>query len=476
MKCSWAAVRSLRVLPARFAANSVGVTSPMLLGVNLQSAASTRGAARGHPAASPPSGRLSQYWTVRSATPVASTMSRMRRSLKSRDSRSRSAMSPHSSSRSSYSLNGSAPSLSRPGLFLSQSRSLLADIADAGRSHGELTEQTESESRAVSANRPRACGVPDGALCGRLVRVAAPRSKLVEYRRPLRASGRRSPQRTRRPARRSLESTAVPCDSGNASPRTRAMGRAHRRTRLDVRSDRRAAQLGTRDASIWSMSEETPSSLQRDTAPDGSPVVLYRRLPPGDTPNIIDSAIPRNSDILEIGAGAGRITKPLVERGHTVVAVDQSAQMLAWIEDAERVCADIEKLDLHRQFGVVLLASHLINTPDDEQRGAFLATCRRHVRQDGVVLIERHEPGWDLSASEGSSEQNGIRMALTEVIRHPPYVSAVMVYQIDGSVFRQPFTARVLDDEALGEELRRARLRLDKCLDKHWVVARPESD
>jgi hypothetical protein len=47
-------------------------------------------------------------------------------------------------------------------------------------------------------------------------------------------------------------------------------------------------------------------------APDGSPVLVYRRLWPGDEPEVIRAAVPSGAHILELGAGAGRITHPLV--------------------------------------------------------------------------------------------------------------------------------------------------------------------
>ncbi|MDP8905251.1 MAG: class I SAM-dependent methyltransferase [Chloroflexota bacterium] len=211
----------------------------------------------------------------------------------------------------------------------------------------------------------------------------------------------------------------------------------------------------------------------RAVAPDGSPVLLYRRLPAADEPAIIDSAIPRHSAILELGAGAGRITRELVKRGHEVVAVDESSEMLTDITGAECVLAKIEGLNLGRRFHVVLLGSHLINTSDDAQRSAFVAACARHAAADGVVLIERHDPDWADTAHEGSQERGGVRLALTDVKRHPPYVSAVMSYEIDGVEFRQPFTARILDDAALAEELRRHGLQLTRHLTRTWIVAEP---
>ena len=63
--------------------------------------------------------------------------------------------------------------------------------------------------------------------------------------------------------------------------------------------------------------------------PDGCAVELYRLLPPMGEPEIVHAAIPAGAAILELGAGAGRVTHALVALGHPVVAVDESAEMLA---------------------------------------------------------------------------------------------------------------------------------------------------
>ncbi len=66
--------------------------------------------------------------------------------------------------------------------------------------------------------------------------------------------------------------------------------------------------------------------------------------------------------------------------------------MLAHVRGAEPVLADIEDLELGRTFDAVLLASHFVNIAEDELRRAVLATCRRHLAPDGVVLIQRLDP------------------------------------------------------------------------------------
>src|SRR6266498_5836608 len=128
--------------------------------------------------------------------------------------------------------------------------------------------------------------------------------------------------------------------------------------------------------------------------PDGCSVEFYAALTPASEPPIIHAAIPEGASILELGAGAGRVTHALLALGHQVVAVDESPEMLERVRDAETVLARIEDLDLGRRFDAVLMASYLVNVPDQEWRRSLLAACRRHVSDNGCVLIQRHEPEW----------------------------------------------------------------------------------
>ena len=58
---------------------------------------------------------------------------------------------------------------------------------------------------------------------------------------------------------------------------------------------------------------------------DGCSVELYRQLPYlGELDDIL-GGVPAGSSVLELGCGAGRLTRPLVERGLSVTAVDNSA-------------------------------------------------------------------------------------------------------------------------------------------------------
>ena len=208
-------------------------------------------------------------------------------------------------------------------------------------------------------------------------------------------------------------------------------------------------------------------------APDGSPVLLYRRLPAGDEPRLIAANVPAGASILELGAGAGRVTHPLVRLGFRVTAVDESPAMLAWVHGAERIPARIEGLALNERFDAVLLASHLVNTPDDDRRARFLEACRRHVAERGVVLLEHHPSDWAETVAEQDASIGDIEVLLREVRREPPFVSAVAVYTVAGQTFRQPFTVRVLTADGLADALRAAGLEPIRALSPTWTLAAP---
>lgn len=96
----------------------------------------------------------------------------------------------------------------------------------------------------------------------------------------------------------------------------------------------------------------------------GCPVEVYRRLPAGSEPDLIDRELGRPCSILDLGGGTGRIADALIDRGHRVVVVDSSAAMLRQVRRAATVCSSIEALRPPDRFDAVLLASHLINSPD----------------------------------------------------------------------------------------------------------------
>src|SRR5215469_6347222 len=162
--------------------------------------------------------------------------------------------------------------------------------------------------------------------------------------------------------------------------------------------------------------------------PDVCAVDFYAMMPEFGEPAIVHQAVGPGAGILELGCGAGRVTHPLIVLGHPVVAVDESPEMLAHVRGAETVCARIQDLSLGRRFGAVLLASHLINA-DGETRRVFLDACRRHVADDGCVIIQQHSPEWFATATDSEVTRDGIIFRLRDVTRPAPdLVSATVEY------------------------------------------------
>ena len=209
--------------------------------------------------------------------------------------------------------------------------------------------------------------------------------------------------------------------------------------------------------------------------PDGCAVDFYALMPDFGEPAIVHEAAGAGASILELGCGAGRVTHPLIALGHPVVAVDESPEMLAHVHGAETVCARIQDLSLGRRFGAVLLASHLINA-DDETRHIFLDACRRHVADDGCVIIQQHSPEWFAAARDSEVSRAGVILRLRDVTRPAPnLVSATAEYVVGDQCWTQTFTTMRLDDAELAAALAAARLCLDRYLteDRSWLRAIP---
>jgi SAM-dependent methyltransferase len=212
--------------------------------------------------------------------------------------------------------------------------------------------------------------------------------------------------------------------------------------------------------------------------PDGCAVDLYALLPPMGEPGVVHAAVPAGSSILELGAGAGRVTHPLVALGHPVVAVDESPEMLARVRGAETVRARIQDLRLGRPFDAVLLASFLVNVADHGLRRRILKVCREHVDDGGCVLVQRHPPSWFDEAAEGERTLDGITFRLGDLRRPGPgLLAATVEYQVGDRLWTQSFSAERLDDAALATALGEAGLALDAYLtgDGSWVRAVPAS-
>lgn len=179
--------------------------------------------------------------------------------------------------------------------------------------------------------------------------------------------------------------------------------------------------------------------------------------------------------MLELGCGAGRITRPLVAMGHPVVAVDDSAAMLAHVTGAEAVRADVFSLALGREFDAVVAGSYFVNTPDRARRRSLLETCRRHVGSGGSVLVQRHDPEWlaDPVDSEGPAGPVDVHVRILE--RSEGQVRVRVAYDLGERSWNIEFVAAELPDTVLAADAAECGLRFDGVLDGagSWVRLLP---
>ncbi|WP_329247618.1 class I SAM-dependent methyltransferase [Streptomyces sp. NBC_01478] len=210
--------------------------------------------------------------------------------------------------------------------------------------------------------------------------------------------------------------------------------------------------------------------------PDGCAVELYSRLSVGAEPDIITAAVPAGARILELGSGVGRVTHPLLERGFTVTAVDESAEMLERVQGARTICSPIENLDLGETFDVVMLASFLVHAGDAEVRRGLLRTCVRHVAPGGCVLIQREGEDYHTNLPRERIDPSGFTVRMVSAEPVGDGVDSVRAeYVFPDVVWTQTFLSRPLTKDQFEEALAEAGLKVDSYLtpDRIWVRAVP---
>ena len=206
----------------------------------------------------------------------------------------------------------------------------------------------------------------------------------------------------------------------------------------------------------------------------GAPVDLYRLLEAADEPELIDRELPDDAEILELGAGSGRITHPLIAMGRRVVAVDFNPEMLELIEGAETIVSRIEDLDLGRTFGGVLLMSTLIDAPEDI-RLSLLRSIRRHLAPNGVALIERYDPDIGNDPTPTERHLGVVTIRVSDIERRGQLLYQTIEYDAGAhGNWRIRLDGRyvVSDDEMLAD-LAAAGLRLLRWIDERhrWLAA-----
>lgn len=97
--------------------------------------------------------------------------------------------------------------------------------------------------------------------------------------------------------------------------------------------------------------------------------------------------------ILDLGCGSGRVALHLAKRGHTVRGIDTDTALVAAFNEragelpASAELGDVRKLDLKREFGLVLAPMQLMQLLDEDERMECLRCVTEHLRPGGLAAF-----------------------------------------------------------------------------------------
>jgi SAM-dependent methyltransferase len=120
-----------------------------------------------------------------------------------------------------------------------------------------------------------------------------------------------------------------------------------------------------------------------------------------DIPFFIEQCKKIDGPVLELMAGTGRVSVPLLEAGVRLTCVDSSPEMLEILEEklgvrglsAKVIQADVRRLDLPSEFPLAIIPfqsfSELVSESD---RHAALSNIRKMLSPCGVLICTLHNP------------------------------------------------------------------------------------
>lgn len=135
-----------------------------------------------------------------------------------------------------------------------------------------------------------------------------------------------------------------------------------------------------------------------------------------DIPAYLALARQTGGPVLDLGVGSGRLALALAAAGLSVSGVDSSAAMLAIAR--RRIAAarlesrislvehNFQDFELDQRFGLAICGfNSFLHLIDEGEQLAALRCWRRHLRQDGLLLIDVENPNLArLAASDGNLE------------------------------------------------------------------------
>ena len=164
-----------------------------------------------------------------------------------------------------------------------------------------------------------------------------------------------------------------------------------------------------------------------------------------------DAGVEENTTVLEIGAGAGALTRALAERAKRVVSfeIDKTlqpvlAETLAGCDNVEVIFRDFEKADfpaLEEELGEYVVVANLpyyITTPVVMKFVEEAKNCR------GLTVMVQEEVAVRFAASAGSSDYGAVTAAIAlrgrcEVVRKVPRTLFTPRPNVDSAIVRIVF-------------------------------------
>ncbi len=183
-----------------------------------------------------------------------------------------------------------------------------------------------------------------------------------------------------------------------------------------------------------------------------------------------DAGVDKGSCVLEIGAGAGALTRVLAEKAGRVVAfeIDKTlrpvlAETLSGLENVEVIFADFEKYDLaalEEELGEYIVVANLpyyITTPVVMRFIEESKNCR------GLTVMVQEEVAARFSAKEGTPAYGAVTAAIAlrgraETVRKVPRALFTPRPNVDSAIVRIRFGegALTVEDEAMYRAVVRA--------------------
>lgn len=137
----------------------------------------------------------------------------------------------------------------------------------------------------------------------------------------------------------------------------------------------------------------------------------YERRYEGRTEDVLyfEKRLRGRCDILEYGAGAGRLTLPLARKGHRVTAVDVSPQMVSLLRERRQSLpldarkrlfirqGDMRTFATPHRFDAAVAAFHTVcHLYSLSDVGTFLRSAYRHLKPGGILVFDLPLPRIDM--------------------------------------------------------------------------------